>query len=107
MSTPEETADYMALLRSVDPQSHDEFAEHVKQLYIEHEDYENPDSGVALFGPFSEDEIMEVMNSEVADMLAASGPIETIYIRDSVAQNLHINSRDYWFNVMSVEWLAA
>ena len=33
-------------------------------------------------------------------MLAASGPIQEIQLCETLVEKLHINHRDYWFNVM-------
>lgn len=64
--------------------------------YIWHEDEQNPENGVAVFGPFEYKELTQVMNDGFADALADCGTLEEFQMTDEEASKFYINTRAYW-----------
>lgn len=64
--------------------------------YIWHEDERNPENGVAIFGPFKYEELIQVMNDGFADALADCGTLEEFQMSDEEASKFYINTREYW-----------
>lgn len=65
--------------------------------YIKHTDVQTPENGHAYFGPFNVLEIGVRLNDALADMFAASGPIEAVKLPFWKRWRKYINPREFWF----------
>lgn len=68
----------------------------LKRHYIRHEDVQTPENGIALFGPFEEDEVQDRLCDAYADLLAGCGNVDGVQLTDKAAARLYINPREYW-----------
>lgn len=71
-----------------------------KQLYLMHVVEDDPDVGVAYFGPFDHSEIETRLNDEFGESLSDSGRVEIVELSEEEAQDVIVNTRDYWFKAL-------
>lgn len=67
------------------------------QFYIYHEDLQNPENGVAYFGPFPEEELEERLHDAYADLLAGVGNLDGEILEDREAEKMYINPPEFWY----------
>lgn len=64
--------------------------------YLEHEDLETPENGLAIFGPFSESELEKVENDAYAEYLSSFGELCVVWIGKIRAGQVYTNTKKYW-----------
>lgn len=68
--------------------------------YIKTIDVHKPEDGLALFGPFPEDQIDIRMKDKLADMYRTFGPVEKVELSEEDLKDIYVNSDEDWITFL-------